>query len=201
MKTKKWIVMILTVALSFGLLVGCGKNDAPPAEVSNSDTETVDNTTSSTSSGSITSEEAQDIALKHAGVSASAATFFRTDYEWDDNTYEVEFYADKMEYDYEISAATGDILSYDSEVEGFNIGDGPSGETASAGLISEEEVKAIALKHAGLSETDVKGLRVTRDRDDGVMKYEVEFREGFTEYEYEINAENGEIISFDMDKD
>lgn len=189
--------MLFTVALSFGLLVGCGNNDAPPADVSGSDAGVVENG----GTGAITSEEAKEIALKHAGVDASAATFFRTEYEWDDNTYEVEFYADTTEYDYEISAATGDVLSYDSEVEGFNIGDGPSGETASAGLISEEEAKAIALKHAGLSESDVKGLRVTRDRDDGRQEYEVEFREGFAEYDYEINAENGEIISYDIDKD
>ena len=194
--------MLFTVALSFGLLVGCGKNDAPPpADVSGSGTETVDSATQSSASGAITTDEAKEIALKHAGVDASAATFFRTDYEWDDNTYEVEFYAGNTEYDYEISAATGDILSFDSEVEGFNVGDGPSGETASAGLISEEEAKAIALKHAGLGEADVKGLRVTRDFDDGVQKYEVEFREGFTEYDYEIRGEDGEILSYDIDKD
>ena len=198
MKHKKWIVMLFTVALSFGLLVGCSKNEEPlPSDVSGSGTETID----TSASGAITSDEAKEIALKHAGVDASAATFFSTDYEWDDNTYEVEFYAGNTEYDYEISAATGDILSYDSEVEGFNIGDGPSGESASAGLISEEEAKAIALKHAGLGEADVKGLRVTRDFDDGVQKYEVEFREGFTEYDYEIRGEDGEILSYDIDKD
>ena len=67
--------------------------------------------------------------------------------------------------------------------------------------ISEEEAKKIAFEDAGIAEADVKGLRVTRDFDDGVQKYEVEFREGFTEYDYEIRGEDGEILSYDIDKD
>lgn len=203
MTNKKLITILCTAALSLGLLVGCSSQPQQvEVDPSTTTTETTNDTsTQGANNGAITSEEAQTIALNHAGVDASAANFVRTDYEWDDNSYEVEFYADNVEYDYEIDAATGDIIAYDSEIEGFNIGDELSGETASAGVITEEDAKAIALKHAGLNESDVKGLRVTRDRDDGRQEYEVEFRKDMTEYDYEINAATGDIISYDIDND
>lgn len=63
----------------------------------------------------ITAEQAQQIALEHAGFTADQVKFLRTDYEIDDGVpqYEVEFHQDRWEYDYEINAETGAILSYD----------------------------------------------------------------------------------------
>ncbi|MCD8129107.1 MAG: PepSY domain-containing protein, partial [Oscillospiraceae bacterium] len=37
------------------------------------------------------------------------------------------------------------------------------------------------------------------DRDDGVYVYEVEFTVGWLEYEYEIDAASGSILSFEID--
>ena len=65
----------------------------------------------------ITAEQAQQIALEHAGFTADQVKFLRTDYEIDDGVpqYEVEFHQDRWEYDYEINAETGAILSYDKD--------------------------------------------------------------------------------------
>ena len=60
-------------------------------------------------------------------------------------------------------------------------------------LLTKEEARDIALNHAGLAVSDVTALRVEFDRDDGRREYEVEFRNGFYEYDYEINALTGEI--------
>ena len=69
-----------------------------------------------------------------------------------------------------------------------------------AQLIGEDAAKKIALGHAGISENEVLFKRVERDRDDGRYIYEVEFRtKDLSEFEYEIDAENGNIISFDSD--
>lgn len=191
MNFRKVVILILAVVFCLGAFAACGPKEST----------SVPDAAGGAAQNAITSEEAKEIALNHAAVSAADATFVRAEYEWDDNSYEVEFYANNVEYDYEINAATGDILSYDSEIEGFVIGDAPQGETASAGMITEEDAKSIALKHSGFSESDVKGLRVTRDRDDGRQEYEVEFRDGFTEYSYEIDATTGEIISYEIDND
>ena len=37
------------------------------------------------------------------------------------------------------------------------------------------------------------------DFDDGIQKYEIEFVEGFNEYEYDIDATNGMILKFEKD--
>lgn len=65
----------------------------------------------------ITKERAQEIALEHAGFTADQVKNLRTDYEIDDGKprYEVQFRQDRWEYDYEINAQTGDILSYDRD--------------------------------------------------------------------------------------
>ncbi len=65
--------------------------------------------------------------------------------------------------------------------------------------ISEAEAKAIALAHAGISEANVSNMFCKLDYDDGVAEYEVEFWDGTTEYDYEINAVSGEIIGYDYD--
>ena len=67
--------------------------------------------------------------------------------------------------------------------------------------IGWEEAKAIALKHAGLTESQVSRLKAEKDRDDGVVKYEVEFEKDRVEYDYEINAETGKILKAEKDYD
>lgn len=73
--------------------------------------------------------------------------------------------------------------------------------TETTGLISEEAAWQIALEHAGLTKDQVTRSRVELDRDDGRMEYEVEFHHGTVEYDYEIDAASGSILSFDRDND
>lgn len=66
--------------------------------------------------------------------------------------------------------------------------------------ISKEEARNIALSHAGLSANDVTHLKAEFDFDDGVPEYEVDFRHGGYEYDYDIHAETGKIRSWDKDR-
>lgn len=61
--------------------------------------------------------------------------------------------------------------------------------------ISKSKAKSIAFEHAGVKEADVRDLEVELDRDGGVKKYEVSFEYNGLEYNYEINAATGKIIS------
>lgn len=65
----------------------------------------------------LTAEEAQKIALKHAGFAADQVTALRTEYEIERGAghYDVEFHHGHWEYDYEIHADTGEILSYSKD--------------------------------------------------------------------------------------
>lgn len=62
--------------------------------------------------------------------------------------------------------------------------------------IGESKAKEIALENAGVTESDISRYQSSKDRDDGKTLYEIQFASGDTEYEYEINAENGNIISY-----
>ena len=65
--------------------------------------------------------------------------------------------------------------------------------------LSVEEAKAAALGHAGLTADQVRFLRAEYEADYPTPRYEIEFQEGQWEYEYEIHAETGEVLSFERD--
>ena len=69
------------------------------------------------SAGDVGLEKAKSAALAHAGVKQSAATFTKTEREWDDGRleYELDFYTGESKYEYTIDAATGEILSFERD--------------------------------------------------------------------------------------
>ena len=60
--------------------------------------------------------------------------------------------------------------------------------------LAPEEAKAIALKHEGLTEEKVTGLRSEYDVERGIPEWDIDFRSGDWEYDYEIHAETGAVI-------
>lgn len=66
------------------------------------------------------------------------------------------------------------------------------------GRISADKAKAIAFGHAGVSAGQVRDLSVEYD-DDGV--YEIDFKVGNTEYDYEIGTTDGSIRKADVEQD
>ena len=150
--------------------------------------------------GEITLEKAKQIALQRAGFAASEVTFTKERLEYDDGRreYDIEFIKDKTKYSAEILASDGTILSWDVDV--FDDAYRPQA-TPAAGEISLERAKEIALQRAGLSASEVIFTETQLERDDGVRKYEIEFRQGYTEYSAEILASDGTVVSWDVDYD
>ena len=140
-------------------------------------------------------ERAKEIALKDAGLSASQVSFVRAGLDWDNGRmeYEVEFWKDNVEYDYEIDAYTGTILHSDRDIEGYSI------PTQSSADIGADRAKEIALDHAGVSASKATFVRAHLDYEDGRRVYDVEFYSGSKEYDYEIDAATGDILSYDFD--
>ena len=66
-------------------------------------------------------------------------------------------------------------------------------------MISSDEAKQIALQHANLSDNQVTFIKVSQDYDDGIHIYEVEFYYNNREYNYDINAIDGTILSYEQD--
>ena len=136
-------------------------------------------------------DQAKSIALKHAGLSAAEVSFTKAKLEKDDGLrkYEIEFIKGSTEYEYEIDAATGSILEYKTEQE-------EGGAPTQSKVISLDQAKSAALKHAGLSASNVTFTKAKLD--DG--KYEIEFIKGSTEYEYEIDAATGSVLEYDVER-
>ncbi len=61
--------------------------------------------------------------------------------------------------------------------------------------ISLEQAKQIVLQHAGVNANEAGFIQIKQDMDDGINEYEIEFWKGNTEYEYSVNADNGQILS------
>jgi len=237
---------------------------------------------------SLTEDEAKEIALKNAGLRGEDVTFVRSHPDWEDGrpTYEIEFFTNDMEYDYEIDAVTGNILSMDRDAEfyhrgfrgnaqswsemipatpsqaGYGYGTGaarpkhgslmvppqagllapaenreqPKGQKpeqaqqqnleqgqrqnqeqgqqwkqsqgqpqAGAGiqgaLITEDQAYNIALQHAGAAPDQVWRKKVRLDYEHGRRVYEIDFKAGYFEYEYEVDAETGSILKAESDYD
>lgn len=153
-------------------------------------------------------EAAKEIAFTHAGVTPSEVTSIKIEMDWEKGMmiYEVEFKSNGFEYDYDIDAKSGEILKFEKEKESQkpeSTQPKPTEQvkpTESQVYIGEHKAIQIALAHAGLSQGDVTRLQVEIEREHGVWIYEVEFRYGGYEYEYEINAMTGEIINIEKDQ-
>lgn len=71
-------------------------------------------------------------------------------------------------------------------------------QASSTQLISEDNVKQMILTLVqGASEKDIRKFK--KDFDDGKWEYDIEVVYNKMEYEFEINAETGEIISWDSE--
>lgn len=77
-----------------------------------------------------------------------------------------------------------------------------AGQPGIANLDMEvEEAKAIAAEHAGFSVSDVSFSKAKLEKEHRMMVYEIEFYNNGLEYEYEINAETGEIIKYEVEEE
>ncbi|WP_294212251.1 PepSY domain-containing protein [Pseudobutyrivibrio sp.] len=65
--------------------------------------------------------------------------------------------------------------------------------------VSEDYALLAALEHAGFVKDDLLYSSVEKDTEDGVEVYEVEFQVGHQEYNYEIEAATGNILSYELD--
>lgn len=163
-------------------------------------------TNANNSNETITAAKAKEIALKHAGVAADKVAYIRAEYDFDDGVrqYEVEFKVDKVEYDYVINAVTGAVIGYEKDYDDDYRKPANNQENSTAAakeeVITAAKAKELALKHAGVDASKAAFIKAEYDVDDGVKIYEVEFRVDRVEYEYEINAVTGAVISHEKDR-
>ena len=192
---KRNAILTLVAAAALGLaLTGCGQQ--------------------TTQAGYIGADAAKAIALDAAGITEGAASFSSTDLDSHNGTeyYEVDFTANGQSYEYDIDAVTGVVISSNQTTGGATqatagtntTGTNTTGTTAATGTgtaaVDEAKAKEIALEHAGLGQQQVTFLKCHLDWDDGRQVYDVEFYSAdYKEYDYEIDATTGAVLSYDYD--
>ena len=164
--------------------------------------ENVNATGTASAKAYIGEDKAKQAALAHAGVEESAITHYEIelDMELGVMVYDVEFDADGIEYDYDISAENGSVVKYDNKRDD----DSPKADSSSGGfsaslVIGEDQAKQAAYTHAGITEADVLHVKAKIDREHGVVVYEIEFRTATHEYDYDINATTGEVGKYERE--
>ena len=67
----------------------------------------------------VTEDQAQDIALRQAGVNPGSVSYMTVKQDWDDGRqeYEVKFYVGRTEYQCDVDMATGMITDFDIDFD------------------------------------------------------------------------------------
>lgn len=215
---KRKLLTMSALALVCGVSVACSSKtpanvntNSANTNISQENTTAQNNINNNNTNTKITSDKAKEIALNHANLSENQVTFIKSNIDYDDGiqAYDVEFYHNNQEYDYKIDANSGAIVEYDLDIENYVI---PQTNTNSntnipnnnlnnsnTQIISDAKAKEIALNHANLSQNQVSYINAYLDYDDGIQVYDVSFYVNDVEYSYEINAQNGNIVSYERD--
>lgn len=149
----------------------------------------------------ISAETAEDAALSHAGLSKDQVTIVKNALETEHGReiYEIEFYSsDHTEYDYEIDADSGEVLTYSRDLKDTNSHASTEGSGTDSTTITPEKAKELALAQVpGASETDI--WEFETDYDDGHTEYEGKIIYNGMEYEFEIDASSGAFRSWETE--
>ena len=127
MKKYRFVTLVAMVALAAFVFAGCGAVKAlvhaenqieQQLDQIENTLETPQKDPVSGDAKTITREEAEAIALKHAKLAAESVVGLHSDYDVDDGIpeWEIEFYNGDWEYEYTVHAETGAILRSEKDV-------------------------------------------------------------------------------------
>ena len=154
---------------------------------------------------------ARTAAEEYAGTTAVDSVTAEVDPELDESPahYEVELQTAWGEFEYLVDAYTGKVLSGQKDllaaVSASNEMAKPTDQKPvppeAAQSIGYAKAKSIALNHAGVSESKAYDMDIELDDEDGKLVYEIEFKSGNMEYDYEIDAAAGAIFKHEAEID
>ena len=190
---KKYLAATMIAAAALGILIGCG------------------------SRADIGRDAAVTAALNDAGVSEQETAALSVSLDEDDGRriYDIQFNVAEKEYDYEISAADGSILSSNIDInEDYAVLDNSQGAAAdqnaasgqgnigtaqgnTAAVTQEQAVQTALARVPGATEQNI---RIQLDYDDGVQRYEGDIIYNNVEYDFAIDANTGEVIEWSEER-
>ena len=153
-------------------------------------------------------DKARDIAVAEFGkVSAAEILHSEVDPELDESPahYEVEITGrNGEEIEYKIDAYSGAVMEAKREMADDEASETQPAKPAQPGTaqdIGHAKAKSIALNHAGVDANTVYDMNIQLDVEDGTIIYEVEFKSGNREYDYDIDAATGAILHHETEID
>lgn len=201
---KKLFTALATGTLALALLAAPCLSFAAASETTTA--------TEQAAAAEITYEQAREIALKDAGLEGKDVTWYETQKDKDKKTktvtWDLGFFLDDTEYEYEIDITNGQILEKSSE----KMSAADKAENEQQALTLDSILKAnpdvaitadlaleTALKDAGLDLSAVEVVKNNLDNDDGIIIYEIVFTKDGKKYEYDIDANSGAILDKDTE--
>ena len=154
-------------------------------------------------------DKAMDIAVAEFGkASAAEILHSEVDPELDESPahYEVEITGrNGEEIEYKIDAYSGAVIEAKREAadddEASEAQPAKPAQPGTAQDIGHAKAKSIALNHAGVDANTAYDMNIQLDVEDGTIIYEVEFKSGNREYDYEIDAATGAILHHETEID
>ena len=134
-------------------------------------------------------------------VSGATVKSIYLEYDDDGDEYKVLLKKGKKNYTLEYDAGNGTLVSYKwklTSTAASSSGSSSGSTSSNSGIISEAKAKKIA---AAQAPDTAKFVKVELDYDDGRQVYEIEMRDGYTEYDFTIDAKTGKILESDVDMD
>ena len=154
-------------------------------------------------------DKAMDIAVAEFGKASSAEILHsEVDPELDESPahYEVEITGrNGEEIEYKIDAYSGAVIETKREAadddEASEAQPAKPAQPETAQDIGHAKAKSIALNHADVDVNTVYDMNIEMDTENGAIVYEVEFKSGNKEYDYEIDAATGAILKHEAEVD
>ena len=153
-------------------------------------------------------DKALDIAVAEFGKASTVEILHsEVDPELDESPahYEVEITGrNGEEIEYKIDAYSGAVIAAKLEMADDEASEAQPAKPAQPETtqdIGHAKAKSIALNHAGVDANTVYDMNIELDVEDGTSIYEVEFKSGNREYEYEIDAATGAILQHETEID
>lgn len=210
---KKLLSIAFALALVLTVLAGCQTSLSapqppaePPANVVPLDApaQPLPPATPAQAATKLTADQALEIALKDAALTKEQIHDLDVELDNDGGAvhYDVDFEVNDKDYDYEIDAESGNILKKDvPKAPAAAPTSSSSSSSSSSKNIGRTKARDIALKHAGLSASQVRDLEVELDKEGGKSHYDVDFEKDGYDYDYEIDAESGKILKSRKERD
>ncbi len=149
-------------------------------------------------------QAATDIAVAHASLIGQTLEDFDIEFDVENGVfvYELDFDVNGNEYEYDIDALTGAVIKAEVDLND-DIDDDTDDidEPKVTATLTEQAAIDAAVAHAAVDPASIVLEKVELDEDDNVLYYDIEFKVGNTEYEYEIDATTGAVIKAESDVD